>query len=173
LSVDEAISVIRRRMGKTMAEFALLIGSDHSIVSRYESGKVPPSNSMLILLLLLAQGEEKTPLLKALGIGNDAELQAAFQGALNSLLEYGRLAARSRSKAAKEAGLREFVKEAAAIANSGISLDPAVAEVLRRLRTPGASRQIQAHFRTFVACLDIAPSEQKRIARAKAGNKRS
>jgi transcriptional regulator with XRE-family HTH domain len=171
LSVGNAIFAIRKRMKKTMVEFGRIIGANHGTVSRYESEKVPPSNSMLILLLLLAEGEEKEPLLKALGIGDDAEIQGAYQHALNSLLEYGRRAGRSQSKSTKEAGLRKFVEEAAAIATSGISLDLAVAEVLRRLRTPKASRQIQAHFRTFLACLDVAGPEPKRITRTKGRNK--
>lgn len=157
-----------------MVQFGQLIGADHSLVSRYESGKVPPSKTMLILLLLLARGDEKAPLMTALGIGDDAEIQAVYQDALNSLLEYGRLAARSRSRSAKEAGLREFVQEAAAIATSGISLDPSVAEVLRRLRTPGAGRKIQAHFRNLLGYLDVATTPQpKRITRTKGRKKRS
>jgi transcriptional regulator with XRE-family HTH domain len=173
LLVGEAIFAIRNRMGKTMAEFARIIGTDHGTVSKYESAKVPPSNSMLILLLLLAQGDEKSALLKALGIGDDAEIKAVYQDASSSLLEYGRMATRAQSKFAKESGLRDFVQQAAAIATSGISLDPALAEVLRRVQTPEASQKVQAHLRTLVACLDIPKVKAKRITRTKGRNKHS
>lgn len=160
-SLGETISTIRQRLGKTMVEFARLVGSDHSSVSRYESGQIVPGKTMLILILLLAQGDEKPPLLKALGMRDDGETQQAFEGALESLLEYERLATRSRSRSAKDTGLTEFVKEAVAIANARLSLDPAVAEVLRRLRASNANRRVQAHFRNFLVYLDIALAESK------------
>jgi hypothetical protein len=85
-------------------------------------------------------------LVKALGLRDDDEMQSGFEGALASLLEYGRQAARSRGKARKDAGLTEFVKEAAAIANARLSVDPVVAEVLRRLRESKADRKMQTQF---------------------------
>jgi len=122
---------------------------------------------MLILVLLLATDHEKPPLLKALGIEDDAVIQAGFKGAVDTLLEYERVAARSRSSSAKDAGLREFAREAAAIVSAGLSLDSSVAEVLRRLRKRGGSREIQIHFRTFLAYLDIAMPEPKRPVKSK------
>jgi transcriptional regulator with XRE-family HTH domain len=123
-------------MGRKMVEFAQIIGTDQSTISKYESGKVPPSDTVLILLLLLARGDERAPLLKALGIGDDAEIQAIYQGAIDSLLEYDRLAARVRAKSEREGGLRKFVKEASSIAAAGVSLDPAVGEVLELIQVP-------------------------------------
>lgn len=158
-SLGETISAIRQRMGKTMVEFARLVGSDHSSVSRYESGQIVPGKTMLILLLLLAKSEEKAPLLKALGLRDEAETQQVFAGALESLVECERLAANSRSRSAKDAGLAEFVKEAAAIAAARLPLDPVVADVLRRLRSSKANPKIQAHFRKFAVYLDIALAE--------------
>jgi transcriptional regulator with XRE-family HTH domain len=160
-SLGETISAIRQRLGKTMVEFARLVGSDHTSVSRYESGQIVPGKPILILLLLLAQGDEKPALVKALGLRDDDETQRAFEGALASLLEYERQATRSRGKARKDAGLTEFVKEAAAIANARLSLDPVVAEVLRRLRVSNADRRVQTHFRNFLTYLDIAMPHPK------------
>jgi transcriptional regulator with XRE-family HTH domain len=160
-SLAETISAIRQRLGKTMVEFARLVGSDHTSVSRYESGQIVPGKPILILLLLLAQGDEKPPLVKALGLRDDDETQRGFEGALASLLEYERQAARSRGKARKDAGLTEFVKEAAAIANARLSVDPAVAEVLRRLRESKADRKMQTQFRNFLIYLDIAMPHSK------------
>ncbi len=144
-----------------MVEFAPLVGADHSSVSRYESGKIVPGKAVLILLLLLAQGDEKEPLLKALGLRDDPEIQQLFRGALESLVEYERLAMRSRRRSKKDAGLAEFVKEAAAIAAAGLSVDPVVADILRLIRTSKASPKIQAHFRTLMAFLDVALAESK------------
>jgi transcriptional regulator with XRE-family HTH domain len=172
LTVSGAIFAIRNRMGRTMVEFAQIIGTDQSTISKYESGKVPPSDTVLILLLLLARGDERVPLLKALGIGDDAELQAVYQGALASLLEYDRIATRARSKSQKEAGLRKFVKEASAIAASEISLDPAIAEILGLIQVPVVGQKIQAHLRTLLACLDIAKPKRKRTARTEGREKR-
>jgi len=148
-------------MDKTMVEFGRLVGTDHSSVSRYESGQIVPGTAVLILLLLLAQGDEKAPLLKALGLHDDAEIQQVFRGAVESLVEYERLAARSRSRSKKDTGLAEFVKEAAAIAAAGLSLDPALADILRLVRTSKASPKIQAHFRTMMALLNVALAESK------------
>jgi transcriptional regulator with XRE-family HTH domain len=171
-SIGETISAIRQRMGKTMVEFARLVGSDHSSVSRYESGQIVPGKTMLILLLLLAQGDEKTPLLKTLGLRDDAETQQAFEGALESLVEYERLATRSGSRSAKDAGLAEFVKEAAAIAAARLSLDPVVADILRLLRTSKASPKIQTHFRRFMVYLDVALAESSASVASKGHERR-
>lgn len=150
-----------------MVEFARLVGSDHTSVSRYESDQIVPGKPILILLLLLAQGDEKAPLVKALGLRDDDEMQRGFEGALASLLEYERQSARSRGKARQDAGLTEFVKEAAAIANARLSIDPAVAEVLRRLRASKADRKMQTQFRNFLTYLDIAMPHSKATAAAK------
>ncbi len=93
-SIEDTISAIRQRMSKSMVEFSRLVGAGQSSISRYESGKTIPGKTMLILLLLLAQGDEKEPLLKALGLRDDAEIQQVFDGALESLVEYERLATR-------------------------------------------------------------------------------
>jgi transcriptional regulator with XRE-family HTH domain len=156
-----------------MVEFAQIIGTDQSTISKYESGKVPPSNTVLILLLLLARADERAPLLKALGIGDDAELQAVYQDAVHSLLEYDRLAARTRTESHKEAGLRKLVKEAASIAASDVSIDPAVAEILGLIQVPELGQKIQAHLRTLLGCLEIAEPGRKRTVRAKSAKKRS
>jgi len=150
-----------------MVEFARLIGLDYTSISRYESDQIVPGRPVLILLLLLAQGDEKPPLVKALGLRDDDEIQKAFEGGLASLMEYERQATRSRSKSRKDAGLTAFVKEAAAIANARLSLDPVVAEVLRRLRVSNASRKIQTHLRNCLIYLEIAVPESKATAATK------
>lgn len=171
LSVGEAIFAIRNRKELNMSEFARMVGVGHSTISRHESDKGSYNKSVLILLSLFAEGEDKASLLAAAGLGA-GEIEKFYgdtQPALDSLVECARLAELSKNKSKKEAGLREFVQEAAAIAASGISLHPSVAKVLRRLRTPKTSRQAQALFRN----LDIAMTEPNGKAPTKGRKKRS
>jgi hypothetical protein len=161
LLVPEAVSKIRKRMGKTMAEFGPLIGGDHTIVSKYERAKTPPSKTVLILLLLLASDDnEKAPIIKALGVIDEAEFQTAYQDVENKLREYVDLEARSRKKLKKDGGRRDFVVEALAIAESRISLDPAIARILHRLRVSETSRKVQSLLRELDAAL-TEPNENK------------
>ncbi len=51
-----------------MAQFAELIGCKQSTISRYESGRLPPSRSVLMLLLQHAGGAERKVLLDHLGV---------------------------------------------------------------------------------------------------------
>ena len=66
--LGNAIRGVRTRLGKTMVEFAALIGAKQSTVSRYESGKLVPGRPSLLLLLQLAAGHERWPILGALGV---------------------------------------------------------------------------------------------------------
>lgn len=62
-----AIKAIRKRRGQSMRAFSKSLGLSHSAVSGYESGRIIPSRSMLLLLLPLASEEaEKAPILEAL-----------------------------------------------------------------------------------------------------------
>ncbi len=98
---------------------------------------------------------------QALGLRDDAEIQLAFQGALESLVEYERLATCSRRKSRKDAGLAEFVKEAAAIAAAQLAVDPVLADILRLVRTSKASPRIQTHLRQIMTYLNVALAESK------------
>jgi hypothetical protein len=153
-----------------MARFGRLIGGDHTLVSRYEAGKTDPSKTVLILLMLLAQDDnEKTPILKALGVVDEAEFQAAYQDVEKKLRELEDLDTRSRKILKKDGGRRDFVIEAIAIAESRISLDPAIARILQRLRNPETSRKVQVLLRD----LDAALTEPKEIKSPKQRKKRS
>jgi len=50
-----------------MAEFAEVLGTQQSTISRYESGQLVPSKSVLILLFLIARAREREALAKAIG----------------------------------------------------------------------------------------------------------
>lgn len=61
------IRKIRKRQGKTMAEFGEQLNTTAATISRYEAGKFVPDRSALLKLLGVAQGEERRALLRALG----------------------------------------------------------------------------------------------------------
>lgn len=65
--VSRAIRSIRQRRGESMVQFAERLGLTQGSVSRYEAGKLQPSRSILLLLLQLAEGDEREPILEALG----------------------------------------------------------------------------------------------------------
>jgi transcriptional regulator with XRE-family HTH domain len=166
LTVDRAIFAMRDRMGITMVEFARIIGTHHSTVSKYESGEVVPSSSMLILLLLLARDDEKAPILKALGVIDEAEFQVAYRDVETKLREYADLEARSRKILEKDGGRRDFVVQALAIAESRMSLDPAIARILHRLRAPETGGKLQSLLRELDAVLtEPKESESPRLGK--------
>jgi transcriptional regulator with XRE-family HTH domain len=51
-----------------MIEFAEMVGARQSTISRYEAGKLLPRRPALLLMLQLAEAEERWPILNALGV---------------------------------------------------------------------------------------------------------
>jgi transcriptional regulator with XRE-family HTH domain len=87
-----AIRAIRKRRGETMVQFGERLGCANSVVSRYESGILTPSRSMLLLIYRLADTPaEKAAIEAALGGAPDAldpritDADAALRGALKDL----------------------------------------------------------------------------------------
>jgi transcriptional regulator with XRE-family HTH domain len=70
-----AVRGIRKKLGLTMAEFAETLGSDQSTISRYESGQLIPSRTVLILLYLLSSGTEREAIEELLGSAKAETLQ--------------------------------------------------------------------------------------------------
>ncbi len=66
MNLSEAIRSIRRRTGKTLVQLALDLGVKNPTVSQYESGKAKPSPKVLLLLLAMAEGEERQPIMEEL-----------------------------------------------------------------------------------------------------------
>lgn len=60
------ITAIRKRLGATKVVFAEMIGVTQPSVTRYESGKTLPGYITLTLLLDLASGAQRLPILEAL-----------------------------------------------------------------------------------------------------------
>lgn len=67
-NLGDVIRAIRARRGETMVQFAQRLGVKQSAVSRYESGKLNPSQTILLLLHSLAESaSEKEAVNAALG----------------------------------------------------------------------------------------------------------
>jgi transcriptional regulator with XRE-family HTH domain len=164
LSIDEAIKAVRVRLGLGMVEFGRLIGSHQGTVSRYESGQSEnKTRSTLILLFLLAQNDdEKKPILEALGAIDEAEFQANYKDVENKLREYARLDDTSRKIIDKQGGRMDLIVEALAIAESKMSLDPAIARILHRLRDPETGEKLQSFLRELDGVLITKEPEEPR-----------
>jgi transcriptional regulator with XRE-family HTH domain len=162
LSIDEAIKAVRVRLGLGMVEFGRLIGSHQGTVSRYESGQSDnKARSTLILLLLLAgNDDEKKPILEELGVIDEAEFRAAYQDVETKLREYADLETRSRKILEKDGGRRDFIVEALTIAESRMSVDPAIARILHRLRAPETGRSLQSLLRELDAILTESKADE-------------
>jgi len=123
-----------------MAEFAETIGTQQSTISRYEAGQLVPSRSMLILLLLLANEDEKSAVAEALGVEDADRIANRYAGARRALFDL-----RAQSKKAKPGAdtLSGFVEEAAAIASTGEPVDRSIVELLRLWREQKNKRQLR------------------------------
>jgi transcriptional regulator with XRE-family HTH domain len=63
-----AIRLIRTRHGKSIEEFAAMLGCPPNSLAQYQLGRTRPGAGRLIRLLALAQGDDEAqPLLEALG----------------------------------------------------------------------------------------------------------
>lgn len=67
MPLAETIHSIRKRLKLTQSEFGKRIGVRANTVSQYENGLILPGRSALLLLLPLAEGDEREPILEALG----------------------------------------------------------------------------------------------------------
>lgn len=67
MPLAETIHSIRKRLKLTQSEFGKRIGVRANTVSQYENGLILPGRSALLLLLPLAEDDEREPILEALG----------------------------------------------------------------------------------------------------------
>lgn len=146
----------------TMVEFADLIGATNSTISKYESGRLVPSKTVLILLFLLADESEKSGLREALGIWDQKKLQTSFPAAREKLTELLKTLGQSRNASAEEQARIEFGKEALALLSARAPLDPAAIEIVRCLRTHSASRKLHTSLPQILAYLEVALAEPSR-----------
>jgi len=160
--LSHTIRAIRQRLGKTMVEFAEMVGCRQSTISRYESGKLLPGRSVLLLILQLAQGAERGPVLDALGVSPTAASGWAERdliGALKTFEEYLEVSSRSAGRRARPraptASLAAFARAAKRIVLEGANIEPALASILERWLQHGADAKAQQYFQNAAAYLDV------------------
>jgi len=159
-NLAHAIRAVRQRLDKTMVEFAEMIGCRQSTVSRYESGKLVPGRSVLILLLQLAQGAERGPILDVLGVSRAVATgwpERDLIGALKTFEEYLDLssaAPRARDRG-REASLAAFARIAKRVILEGSPVEPALVGILDRWIAHGADPAARRVFRQLAAYLDV------------------
>lgn len=134
LSWTITIRTIRQRLNQTMTEFAESLGTDQSTISRYESGHVVPSKTVLILLFLLAAGTERDPIRQAMGEMSEAALLAHYKGAEETLKRLPKGSDRSRA---------EFAETSVALVSSEEPIEPALVELLRLFHTHARNRKLR------------------------------
>jgi transcriptional regulator with XRE-family HTH domain len=140
-----------------MVEFAEMIGCRQSTVSRYESGKLIPGRSVQLLILQLAQGAERKPILDALGVGPAAASgwpERDLFGALKTFEQYLNLPAHARARA-PSASLAAFAKAAKVIVLERSEVDPAVVSIVQQWAQHGGNPKAVPHFRNIAAYLDV------------------
>ncbi len=160
--LGEAIREIRNRLGKTMVQFAEIIGAKQSTVSRYEAGKLIPGRPVLLLLLQLAKGSERDPVLDALGVekgiaqGWDTlQLLGAlrtFEGYLEGSRSDSRI---RRVRADVRPSLEAFAEAAQKILLQCRDVDSSVVRVLNHWLDSGANPSAVEFFRHAAAYLDV------------------
>jgi transcriptional regulator with XRE-family HTH domain len=78
-SLASALASVRKRTGKKMVDFALMMGVTQASVSRWEGGKSIPTRPALLHYLKLADSSEREVLQQALGRAKTAEVDAEIE----------------------------------------------------------------------------------------------
>jgi transcriptional regulator with XRE-family HTH domain len=138
-NLASTVRAIRQRLKQTMAEFAEMIGTEQSTISRYEAGQIVPSKTVLILLLLLATDSEKRPILEALGIVDEQQIEAQFRGAEEALKKVSEL----RRRHGRDPTLVQFAGEAAQIVSAGAPVGKALVQIMKLWRLQRDSQELQ------------------------------
>ena len=166
--LGKAIRSIRVRLGKTMVEFASLIGAKQSTISRYEASKLTPGRPVLILLLQLAEGTEKAPILRALGIEQKTvqdlesrQLIEALQTFERYLESSGQSSKARHTKRDDGTELVDFANAAKRIILAYEDVDPSMTVILNFWHTFGADPGAREVFRNAAAYLDVELAAQK------------
>jgi transcriptional regulator with XRE-family HTH domain len=93
LTFGEAVRRIRKRLGKNTTQFAAIIGSTASSISRYENGKLAPGVPVAMLLRNLAETDDEKGPIEAFIEGRYANPSvAAADNPISAIREVSRLA---------------------------------------------------------------------------------
>jgi transcriptional regulator with XRE-family HTH domain len=161
--IGSAIRNTRKSLGKTMAEFAEMIGCKQGTVSRYEAGRLTPSRAVLILLLQLAKGADREIILGSLGVDRSTRSEWSERDLLDALKTFedylaipGKQAKRARGNQPVPASpLAAFAKAAKRILLERPEPDPALVTILEHWLGHRANRKAHQYFRHVAAYLDV------------------
>ena len=161
--IGSAIRNTRVSLGKTMAEFAEMIGCKQSTISRYEAGRLTPSRAVLILLLQLAKGADREIILESLGVDRSTRSEWSERDLLDALKTFedylaipGKQAKRARgNQPAPASRLAAFAKAAKQVLLERPEPDPALVTILEHWIRHRANPKAHQYFRHAAAYLDV------------------
>lgn len=155
MSLAETIRAIRKRRGETMASFAARLGVTHPAVSGYESGKIAPSRSMLLLILPLAEGKERPAILQALGLETSDVEGLSSDEVQDALVEFERyLEAGGTGRGERVADKRRFADLARQVLEAD-EIEPALLGILQKWITHRGNRKARRFFKHLDVYLDV------------------
>lgn len=143
---------IRKRLNQTMTEFAESLGTDQSTISRYESGQVVPSKTVLILLFLIASGTERNPILEAMGDVSEVSLLSRYKGADEALKRLPKPTDTSRV---------QFAEESAAMIASKEPIEPALVQLLKLCRSHTGNRKLRQAVAQMLPYFEFVAGEKQ------------
>jgi transcriptional regulator with XRE-family HTH domain len=161
--IGSAIRNTRKSLGKTMAEFAEMIGCKQSTISRYEAGKLTPSRAVLILLLQLSKGADREVFLESLGVDRSTRSEWSERDLLDALRTFedylaipGTQAKRRRGSAEQPVSpLAAFAKAAKRVLLERPEPDPALATILEHWLRHRGNHKAHQYFQHVAAYLDV------------------
>ena len=175
-----AIRNTRNRLGKTMAEFAEMIGCRQSTISRYESGRLTPSRTVLLLLLQLAKGADREVLLNSLGVECATRSDWNERDLLDALKTFEDYLAIARDQAGRGHGTRAgpgsplvaFARAAKQVLLERPEPDPALVAVLNHWIGHRKNPKTHEYFRHVAAYLDVQLTVLEARERKKSSTRR-
>lgn len=157
-----AIRNTRKNLGKTMAEFAEMIGCKQSTVSRYEAGGLAPSRTVLLLLLQLAKGVDRDAILESLGVENSTRGEWSERSLLDALKTFedylaipGKRAKGTGTQSAPASRLAAFAKAAKQVLLERPEPDLALVTILEHWIRHRGNTKAHQYFRHVAAYLDV------------------
>ncbi len=158
-----AIRNTRKRLGKTMAEFADMIGCTQSTVSRYESGRLRPSRTVLLLILQLAEGPDREVFLNGLRADSATQSDSRERDLLDALRTFEDYLGMARDRAARDDAERRcpgspvaaFARAAKQVLLGSPEPDPALTAILEHWIRHRKNRKAHEYFRHVAAYLDV------------------
>ena len=154
------IRAIRKAHRMTTAELAVALKVDQSMISRYEAGKRVPGEPVLLRLLPLARGDEKSPILAQLSIrrGRPVMEAEAFLAAEAAEAEFAAIKREMEILTDARPNMARFAYLAPAILHAQKEIDASLNAVLQLwLSTPDFPEKAQC-FRDAALFLEIALS---------------